>query len=411
MTLKSKKKVASEVSAVSVSASSAEIRASSRAEKKLARAEAKIAKMLARAEKRAEKIVARANTKARKIMEAAEKRKLAQAQKAQKKAEKAKNVAEAVVVKEKKQYKVRNWAEYNESLRKRGEIGIYLSPELLAAWRAVKKKVVGERQYPDCIIEMCLIVHSLYRLALRQVQGFVRDLLQKMGYGNLPVPDYSTICRRQADIFVGQSLDYDENGEIHIALDSTGLKVYGEGEWKVRQHGYSKHRTWMKLHIAIDTQTQKIVVAKLTTNSVHDGTVAVDLLTGKTEQIASFRGDGAYDGFEVRKMLGESITQIIPPPENAVIQSDTENNPLPPHLKQRNEAVDSIAATGRAEWKKDVGYHIRSLNEVVMFRYKSTFGDRLQARKFENQVTEVLLKCKVLNVFVETGMPVSVLTA
>lgn len=270
---------------------------------------------------------------------------------------------------------------------------------------------MGQRQYPDSIIEMCLMVHSIYRLALRQVQGFVRDLLQKMGYRDLPVPDYSTICRRQAGIFIGQSLDYDENGQIHIALDSTGLKVYGEGEWKVRQHGYSKHRTWMKLHIAIDVKTQKIVAAKLTTNSEHDGTVAVDLLTGKTEKIASFRGDGAYDGFGVREMLSETVTQIIPPPDNAVLQPDTAQNPLPPHLKQRNDAVMAIAEKGKGEWKKESGYHIRSLNEVVMFRYKVTFGGRLQARKFENQLTEVLLKCKVLNLFVETGLPVSEVAA
>ena len=270
---------------------------------------------------------------------------------------------------------------------------------------------MGQRQYPDSIIEMCLMVHSIYRLAFRQVEGFVRDLLKKMGYGNLPVPSYSTICRRQAGVFVGQSLDYDENGQIHLALDSTGLKVYGEGEWKVRQHGYSKHRTWMKLHIAIDVKTQKIVAAKLTTNSEHDGTVAIDLLTGKTEKLSAFSGDGAYDSFGLREVLGENVTQIIPPPENAVLQPDTEKNPLPPHLKQRNDAVTAIAEKGRAEWKKDAGYHVRSLNEVVMFRYKSTFGGTLQARKFENQVTEVLLKCKVLNLFVETGLPVSELAA
>jgi Transposase DDE domain len=276
---------------------------------------------------------------------------------------------------------------------------------------SVKKKVVGKRQYPDSVIEMCLLVHFMYRLPLRQVQGYVRDLLDKMGYWTLPVPDYSTICRRQGDIFVGQSFDDEGTGNIHIALDSTGLKVYGEGEWKVRQHGYGKHRTWMKLHIAIDVVTQRIVAAILTDNSQHDGTVAIDLLTGKVEKLASFRGDGAYDSFGLREVLGENTVQIIPPPENAILQPDTIKSPLPAHLKQRNDAVQAIEEKGRVEWKKESGYHLRSLNEVVMFRYKNTFGDRLQARKFENQLTEVLLKCKVLNIFVETGLPVSVLAA
>lgn len=277
--------------------------------------------------------------------------------------------------------------------------------------QSIKKKIVGERQYPDSVIEMCLLVHFMYRLPLRQVQGYVQDLLAKMNYRQLPVPDYSTICRRQSGIIVGQSLDYDELGEIHIALDSTGLKVYGEGEWKVRQHGYSKHRTWMKLHIAIDVVTQSIVSAKLTDNSIHDSTAGVELLTGKSDKLASFRGDGAYDKQELRQVLGANTKQIIPPQENAILHPNTAKNPVPSHLEQRDTAIREIAEKGRAAWKKDIGYHQRSLNEVVMFRYKNTFGGVLQARTFKNQLTEVLLKCKILNLFVAIGLPVSVIVA
>lgn len=109
--------------------------------------------------------------------------------------------------------------------------------------KGFKKKVVGERQYPDSIIEMCLSVHFIYGLALRQTQGFVESLLALMGYKNLLVPNYSTICRRQGSLLVNISHRFEANGQdgrpsIHMALDSTGLKVYGEGEWKVRQHGY-----------------------------------------------------------------------------------------------------------------------------------------------------------------------------
>lgn len=143
MILKKEKQVAADSSSVAVAVTAAEIRASSKAEKKLQQAEAKVAKMLKQAKERAEKIVARATKKASKIAEAAEKRKLAQAEKAKKKAEKAKTAAEKTVTKEQKQYKVRNWTEYNESLRKRGEIGIYLSPELIAEWRTVLKKSSG----------------------------------------------------------------------------------------------------------------------------------------------------------------------------------------------------------------------------------------------------------------------------
>ena len=63
-----------------------------------------------------------------------------------------------------------------------------------------------------------------------------------------------------------------------IAADSTGLKVYGEGEWKVRKHGAGKHRTWMKLPIAIDSEGQQIQAVTLTSNAVNDATEVESLL-------------------------------------------------------------------------------------------------------------------------------------
>jgi cell division septum initiation protein DivIVA len=140
MTLKREKQVEPGSLEDAALVSDVTVRASARAENALAQAEAKVVKMLAAAEAKAQKIVERAHAKASKIDEKAQARKLAAAEKAQKKAEKAQQSAKDTVVKEKKQYKVRNWAEYNESLRKRGEIGIYLSPELIAEWRTIQKK-------------------------------------------------------------------------------------------------------------------------------------------------------------------------------------------------------------------------------------------------------------------------------
>jgi hypothetical protein len=184
-------------------------------------------------------------------------------------------------------------------------------------------------------------------------------------------------------------------------------KVMGGRPVKVRAHGVSKRRTWRKLHVGIDVNTQEIISVCLTGNDEDDAAVAQKMIEGKTEQIESFRGDGAYDDFSLREKLGASIEQIIPPPKDAVIHYGTKKKPLPDYLIQRNQAVESINKIGRKEWKINSGYHERSLNETAMFRYKTSFGGEMSARKLEHQKTEVNIKCHILNTYRRQGMPIA----
>lgn len=308
-------------------------------------------------------------------------------------------------------HKIKNWKKYNKSLEQRGDFSIWIEGSVLRSWiDLTPKKVVGEQLYPCAVIEACLILGKIYHQKLRQSVGFVRGLMKVMGHKNIMIPDFSTLSRRQGSLKVVFSDAFSrlEKGEkLDICIDSTGLKVYGEGEWKVRKHGASKRRTWMKLHIGIDANTQEIISVKLTDNTADDATTAKGMLKDKMHQIKSFRGDGGYDDTTFRKCLGNGIIQIIPPPKNAVVCKPTKKKPVPEHLFQRNEAVERIAVVELKEWKKEKDYHKRSLNEVAMFRYKTTFGGELSARKLENQETEVLLGCKVLNRFAQMGMPQS----
>ena len=129
------------------------------------------------------------------------------------------------------------------------------------------------------------------------------------------------------------------------------------------------------------------------------------MLKGKTDKLSSFTGDGAYDDFKLRELLGHEVQQIIPPSKDAVVRRPTKKKPLPAYLQQRNQAVAFIQEQGRKAWKIKEGYHQRSLSEVVMFRYKNTFTAQINARKMENQKTEVELQCKILNQFRQQGMP------
>ena len=309
-------------------------------------------------------------------------------------------------------YKVRNWQSYNKKLCERGIITLWIEDSVLRQWRDidVKKKVVGEAMYPDSVIQCCLILGYKYGQKLRQTTGFVSDLLRLMGKAEYAVPDYTTLSRRQKSLPVELTERWKRGEKIDVGIDSTGLKVYGEGEWKVRKHGVSKRRTWRKLHIAIDIVTQEIISVELTGNDEDDAKVGNKMLQGKTDKLRSFRGDGAYDDFAFRKTLGKDVKQIIPPPIDAVVHpmgKGTPKNPPKLYLEQRNEAIEFIKASSRAEWKIQEGYHKRSRNEVVMFRFKSTFGGHMNTRNLESQKTEVLLKCKILNTHRQVGMPIA----
>jgi hypothetical protein len=249
-------------------------------------------------------------------------------------------------------YKVKNWKAYNKNLVQRGSLSIWLEDSVIRSWRDidVAKKVVGEPLYADCVIQCCLILGIVYHQPLRQTTGFVASLLALLGHGHFAIPDYSTLCRRQSCLSVEVSKALSGNRKLDIAIDSTGLKVYGEGEWKVRKHGASKRRTWRKLHIGIDVHTQEIVCAELTSNAEDDATTASRILKGKTDKLKSVRGDGGYDKFEFRATLGDGVKQIIPPPSNAVVHKGTKKKPAPPYLTQRNAAVEFMGTQERKQW-------------------------------------------------------------
>jgi hypothetical protein len=244
----------------------------------------------------------------------------------------------------KDKYKIRNRKAYNKALQQRASVSIWIEESLLREWKGInkEKKVVAEKLYPDSIIECCLLLGKVYHQPLRQTQGFINSLLWLMGHKAYQVPDYTTLCRRQGCLWVEVSKALQSNKKIDVAIDSTGLKVYGEGEWKVRKHGASKRRTWRKLHVGIDVNTQEIVCVELTTNAEDDAALAGRMLKDKTQKLNSFRGDGAYDDFSFREILGSEVKQIIPPPIDAVRQKATKRKPAKEYLKQHDQAVAFI---------------------------------------------------------------------
>jgi hypothetical protein len=167
-------------------------------------------------------------------------------------------------------YRIQNWKEYNKSLIQRGSLTIWFSEDAMKKWVAPREEGKRGRPviYSDDAILTALVIRSVFHLPLRALQGFLASLFMIMAIG-FPVPCYTQISRRSK--MRGQGLKKLSRRKItDLVIDSTGLKVYGEGEWKVRQHGYSKRRTWRKLHLAICPSTKEIIFEMLTENSVAD---------------------------------------------------------------------------------------------------------------------------------------------
>ena len=227
------------------------------------------------------------------------------------------------------------------------------------------------------------------------------------GY-DLSVPSYSDLCKRSKKIKVKQKKAGKIYGSsaITVAADSTGLKVFGEGEWKVRKHGWGKHRTWRKLHLAIEPNVKMVVGSELTTNRVDDAAMVEPLLEQAPKNVSSFIGDGAYDKMKVYETLtNKKIKTIIPPRKGARIRKHGNSKGK---VNQRDRNIRQIRKYGRKKWKKKINYHRRSIAETTMFRYKTIIGDKLKSRTFERQTTEIKIGCKILNIMTLSGMPESI---
>ena len=189
----------------------------------------------------------------------------------------------------KKKYKVRNWSEYNDSLVERGNIEFWMDPKTLKKWKAKLQGKKGRAQlYTDLAIKITLQFGKVFHQKLRQTEGLLKSIFKTANI-ELPVPDYSTLSKRSGDLQI--ALPKSKKDKVILILDSTGLKVYGEGEWKVRQHGVSKRRTWRKMHLAV-TPEGEVRAVELTGNGIADCDVAARLLNQEQAEIEKVLGDG-----------------------------------------------------------------------------------------------------------------------
>lgn len=298
-------------------------------------------------------------------------------------------------------FKVRNWPAYEAGLRRRGSLTLWIEDVALANWQSVGP--AGQARYSDAAIQTSLILRAAFKLPLRQAEGLMASVLTLMNL-TMSAPDHTTVSRRAVTLLVLQTTPV-PLGPLHILIDSTGLQVYGAGQWLEAKHGAKSRRKWRKLHLAVDAASGMIVARTLTDQDTDDPSQVRPLLVQIGGPIGRVMADGAYDGAPTYRTIaahGEDIEVVIPPRATAVAGDE----PDPPTQRDRHLAM--ITDKGRLAWQAATGYGRRSLVETTMGRYKTLIGPRLRARGFAAQQTEAAIGVAVLNRMLAAGRPDSV---
>ena len=290
-------------------------------------------------------------------------------------------------------YRRTNWKSYNDALKRRGSLLIWLDKAMV--WRAPEAWRNGRPPvFSDGAIQFCLMVKVLFGLPLRQTTGMVASILSMAGL-DWPVPDFSTLSRREKTITV-QIPSRRAPGPLNLLVDSTGIKFLGDGEWLARKHGTHRRRQYRKVHLAMDTATGDIRAVEFTPSREGDSPVLPDLLDQipEDEQIGTVTGDGAFDTRRCHTaILERGGTAVIPIRRNGRLWKED-----CPAAKARNDILRATQRFGRALWKRWSGYHARSRIEARM-RCLKAFGEKITSRDPDRQTAEIHIRIALMNRF------------
>ena len=287
-----------------------------------------------------------------------------------------------------------HWPSYNQSLVRRGEI--LFAYDFLDAWddnldRMNENKKGKPYSFPDSFIHIIGYMRMYFHLPYRQTEGIIKATGK-----NLPDhPSYSQICRRVNKLDITSNRLDDNDDDIIIAIDSTGIKVTNRGQW-MQEKWQLKKKGYIKIHVAVDIKTKEILALEVTDEKVHDGKIMPKLIEQVLEnsnniKIKSSLGDGSYDSNENFKYLqNKRIRPAIKVRKNSV--TSLKNNSL------RNGEVYS-QLKDLLKWKKRRIYGKRWMAETVFSSIKRMFGEYVSAIKHQNMIKEMILKVSLYSMF------------
>lgn len=304
-------------------------------------------------------------------------------------------------------HKVSNWSYYNNSLKRRGSLELWISEDIEALWYEPNRVNDGTgtpKEYTDASIRLAYELKLCFKQPLRQLQGFINSLF-KMSNLNIRCPDYTTLSRRCMTLGLKiptvPKSKTDDTEEKIITMDSSGLKQYGKDEWHQEKHKVNPRRTWRKIHLAVN-ENHMIVATSLTDKSTHDSEVAPELLDQIEDSAERYIADGAYDTMDTYESIeahSPNAKIVIPPRENAV------ESPL--WHEERNKTLEIIDKHGYGGWHKMRNYGKQNYAELGMQRYKRIIGNKMHSKDIVRQRNEAIIGASILNKFTATGMPQS----
>ena len=234
---------------------------------------------------------------------------------------------------------------YERALVQRGDVTLWLSTDVRAAWRPLPSgQPRGQKRFSDFAIRIALTLRLVFRLPLRQAEGFLRSVLSLMDV-DLEAPDHTTLSRRSRHLEVGLHR-VPAKRRIHLIVDSTGLSIVGEGEWAAAKHGVRGQRGWKKLHLGVD-RSGVIVAHALTDPAVEDATAGIGVIEALDANIARVTADPAYDTIAVDDTAtARGATFVVPPTKSARV---SRRRPRSDARDRTINEVQRIGRLGRAE--------------------------------------------------------------
>jgi len=209
-------------------------------------------------------------------------------------------------------FKVQNWPAYQAGLRQRGSLTLWVQDEALEHWQSCGEG--GQARYTAMAIQTSPMLRAAFKLPLRQTAGLMASVITLMGQ-TISAPDHTTVSRRAVTLPVIQPAQVPQ-GPLHVLIDSTGLQVYGAGQWLEAKHGATSRRRWRKLHLAVDAASGMIVAQTLTDQDTDDPSQVAPLLDQIDRRVDRVTADGAYDGAPTYRTIaahGFDIEVVIPP--------------------------------------------------------------------------------------------------
>jgi hypothetical protein len=309
-------------------------------------------------------------------------------------------------------YRVTNARAYNQSLRKRGMISLYVPDgDLRAQFINAKVRTPGvsgrEPTYTSAYIELIYTFYRLFGWGMRQITGYMEDYWATRGL-DIPVPSSGQLCDRFAALEVSVTQRCEQlarrlaRGEaVSMIVDSTGLSFGRASEWYEQKYGRKATQTpWRKMHLSID-EAMNIHAISITTTEVSDSE-GMDALLPADLPFDRVIADGAYYSIERTEALSNAgVTPVIPPPAHAVVHGNDQT-------RWHDQIVKYIDEKGIYAFHKKYGYGVRALVEAQISRIKRCIGATLLTQKIASQESEGVIIANIINLWNSFGRPVSV---